>query len=170
MASNLDRLGYLRWVMEVSLTKTLACKFRISVAKVYRRFKTTVQTDRGPRVALQVVVERGEGKRPLVAHWGGISLARRARAILDDQPARVWNKRSELEQRLLAETCELCGSQDHIEVHHVRGLKDLQRGGRVSRPEWVTVMATRQRKTLVVCRACHVDITHGRPRRRATAA
>jgi hypothetical protein len=29
------------------------------------------------------------------------------------------------------------------------------------------VMAARHRKTLVVCRTCHMDIQHGRPRRRA---
>jgi hypothetical protein len=52
----------------------------------------------------------------------------------------------------------------------VRALKDLQRHGRAERPEWVKRMAARRRKTLVVCRRCHVDITHGRPRRASTDA
>ena len=56
-ASNLHTFDRLKWVMETSLTKTLAIKLRISVPKVYRRYKTTMQTDRGPRKVLQVTVE-----------------------------------------------------------------------------------------------------------------
>ena len=39
--------------------------------------------------------------------------------------------------------------------------------GRKHQPEWVTRMATRRRKTLVVCRACHEDIHAGHPPRRS---
>jgi hypothetical protein len=31
-----------------------------------------LETPEGPRKGLQVVVERGEGKKPLVASWGGM--------------------------------------------------------------------------------------------------
>jgi hypothetical protein len=161
MAYNLHRLNYLKWIMETSLTKTLARKLRISVRKVYKRFGSTLQTPDGPRKVLQVKVERS-GKAPLVATWGNVSLAHRKKAILDDQPRRIWNKRTELEQRVIADVCELCGSDDAIEVHHVRALKDLRRKGRALKPEWVRVMAARHRKTLVVCRRCHMDIQHGR--------
>jgi hypothetical protein len=34
------------------------------------------------------------------------------------------------------------------------------------RPEWVKRMAVRHRKTLILCRTCHQDITYGRPMRR----
>ena len=95
------------------------------------------------------MVERGEERRPLVARWGGITLARNTKAVLDDAPLRICGPRTELEQRLLANTCELCGSQDSIQVHHVRALKDLQRRGRAARPHWVEIMAARRRKTLV---------------------
>jgi hypothetical protein len=37
------------------------------------------------------------------------------------------NVRSQLLQMLLADTCELCGTEDHIQVHHMRHLKDLKR-------------------------------------------
>ncbi|MFI9507191.1 hypothetical protein [Nocardia sp. NPDC052566] len=66
-------------------------------------------------------------------------------------------------QRLLAEVCERCGSTRKVEVHHVRALKDLNRKGRKPQPDWVKRMASRRRKTLVVCRACHEDIHAGRP-------
>jgi hypothetical protein len=107
-----------------------------------------------------VKVERPE-KPPLVATWGNISLAHRKGAILDDQPRRISNKRTELEQRLVADVCELCGSDDAIEVHHLRALKDLRPKGRAIKPEWIRVMAARHRKTLVVCRTCHMNAHHG---------
>ena len=74
-----------------------------------------------------------------------------------------WDARTELVQRLLADTCELCGSHADIEVHHIRALKDLKRYGRPEKPAWVKTMAARHRKTLVVCRSCHKDIHQGQP-------
>jgi hypothetical protein len=158
MAYNLRQFGHLRWVMETSMAKTLAAKLRTSVPKVYRRFGTIIQTDRGPRKVLRVTVERGEGRKPLLAQWGAVPLARRVDATLNDRPRHVWSHRSELLERMLADTCELCGSQEQVEVHHVRRLADLQRKGRSEKPQWVRVMAARRRKTLAVCSVCHDDI------------
>jgi group II intron reverse transcriptase/maturase len=168
MAYNLHRLNRLKWVLETSLTKTLAAKLRLSVRQVYRRLGTIHQTPDGPRKGLQVVVERGADKAPLVGRWGGISLKRNLNAELDDDPPRVWNTRTELEGRLLADTCELCGAHDHVEVHHLRAMKDLRKRGRRELPAWVAAMAARQRKTLVVCRTCHTDIRYGHPLRRVS--
>jgi nitrate/TMAO reductase-like tetraheme cytochrome c subunit len=109
------------------------------------------------------VIDRGEEKKPLVAQWGGIPLRRRMDLPLSDTPYPYWDARTELVQRLLADTCELCGSHTAIEVHHIRALKDLKRYGRSEKPTWVKTMAARHRKTLVVCRSCHKDIHHGRP-------
>jgi len=162
LAFNLHQLNQLKWVMERSLAQTLAMKLKISVRAVYRRYHTTIQTDQGPRAVLQVIVERGTGDKPLIARWGGISLARDTKAVLNDSPRQICGPRTELERRLLANTCELCGSQEHVEVHHVRALKDLRNKGRAERPFWVQVMVARKRKTLVVCRACHNDIHAGR--------
>ena len=76
--------------------------------------------------------------------------------------AYLWNARTELVQRLLADRCELCGSRQNIQVHHVRALKDLEREGRTEMPRWAREMAARRRKTLLVCRKCHTDIHAGR--------
>jgi group II intron reverse transcriptase/maturase len=160
LAFNRHRLGRLHYVMERSLTKTLARKYRITVPQVYRRFRAVLDTEHGPRRGLQVTVDRGGGKKPLVAQWGGISLARDLTpTVLNDDPPTIWSgRRSELVQRLLADTCELCGSQHQVEVHHIRALKDLNPKGRKQPPEWVVRMASRRRKTLVVCRTCHEGI------------
>jgi len=169
MAFNLHRFDRLKWVMETSLTKTLAAKLRISVPKVYDRYQAVLRTPDGAYKGLRATVER-EGKRPLVAEWGGIALKRNLDVALNDQPAQVWNGRTELVQRLLADECELCGSRTNVEVHHIRALKDLKTRGRAEKPAWVRAMAARQRKTLVVCRTCHQDIQYGRPLRHVNAA
>jgi len=163
-AYNLHRLGRLKYVMQRSLVKTLARKYRIRVPRVYQRYRAILHTDRGPRKGLQVVIERDQGRKPLVAQWGGMSLARNKTRIgnLYDHPKQVWNSaRSEILTRLLADTCELCGSHDGVEVHHIRHLKDLHVKGRAERPEWVRRMAAIRRKTLVVCRTCHEHIHYG---------
>jgi len=160
-AHNLRDLGILKWTMERSLTMTLASKFKISVPSVYRRLHATVLNDNGKSYkGLRVVVER-EGKRPLIATWGGISLARQMTVHLADTPYRVWNTRNELLDRVLATECELCGSDERINVHHIRKMADLKKHGRTP-PKWVESMAARQRKTLVLCHTCHHDLHAGR--------
>lgn len=49
LAYNLHRLGRLKYVMERSLTKTLARKYRVRVSRVYKRYRAVLQTDQGPR-------------------------------------------------------------------------------------------------------------------------
>ncbi len=167
LAYNVHCFARLKWVMERSLTTTLAGKHRTRVSKIYKRYAANLQRPEGSYKGLRVVVDRGEGRRPLVAEWGGIPLRRRKDAILDNQPMRVWNVGTELLQRLTADECELCGSHEQVEVHHVRALKTLQPMRSGPKPEWAKVMIARKRKTLVVCHDCHLDIQHGRPRRQA---
>ena len=162
LAQNVFRFGKLQWVMEWSLAHTLAAKHKTTCRKVFRSYKSTVQTEHGPRKCLKVVKEQGEGKRPLVAWFGGIPLKRTRQAVLvDQQPQRYRFNRNELIQRLLANECELCGSTVDVQVHHVRALRDLNVKGQREKPRWVQVMAARKRKTLVVCRTCHLNAHDG---------
>ena len=162
MAVNVFHLGRLQWVMEWSLAKTLANKHKTTSRRIFRRYKSTVETEYGSRACLKVEVQRGEGKRPLVAQFGGIPLKRKRQAVLTDQtPQRYRTERNELIKRLFADECEMCGSTVGIEVHHVRALRDLNVKGQWSKPKWVQLMAARKRKTLVVCRTCHLNAHDG---------
>jgi group II intron reverse transcriptase/maturase len=165
MAYNLRSLSELKWMMERSLVMTLADKFKTSVPKIYRKYQAKIVIDGKAYKGLQITRERPE-KKPLIARWGGISLAWKVGATLDDQPKQMWGGRTELEKRLLADECEYCGSTENIEVHHIRGLKDLNKHKGKEKPEWIKLMATRRRKTMVVCRTCHQDITYGKPMQR----
>ena len=164
MAGDVYRLSRLHWVMVTSLLKTLAGKYDSSVSKMARRYGATIETPHGPYRCIQVSVERGEGRKPLVATFGGIPLRRQKFAILRDrEPVPATARRKELVHRLLAGRCELCGQADEVRVHQIRKLADLDKPGQPDPPEWMQVMTRRRRKTLVVCEACHASIHHGRP-------
>ena len=164
LAGDVHRLNRLHWVTLTSLLKTLACKYCSSVSKMARRYGTTIETPHGPRKCMQVRVERGESRKPLVATFGGIPLRRQKNAVLRDrEPARDAARGSELIRRLLRGRCELCGQTATVQVHQIRKLADLHKPGQPEQPEWMQIMAKRRRKTLVVCRACHESIHPGRP-------
>lgn len=168
LAYNLHTLDLLKWVMEVSLTKTLAHKHKTSVQKMCDKYKAEWEENGTTHRGLRVVIPR-EGKKPLIATWGGISLQWDVKATLNDQPPHQTMGRSELEKRLLAQVCEQCGATsltDPIEVHHIRALKDLEKYPGREKPRWVKIMAARRRKTLILCRTCHQDVQYRRPMRR----
>ncbi len=162
LAINLCQLKRLLWYMETSLLKTLARKHQTTKTEILRKYKTTVETPNGRIRCLQITLER-EGKKPLVRRFGGISLKRDDNArIVDIIPKSNRAKdRNEIARRLLADTCELCGSKDAIQVHHIHKLADLKKQGKKEKPIWEQRMIARNRKTLVVCHKCHVLIHSG---------
>lgn len=163
LATNVGWLNKLHWVMQTSLLKTLAGKYKSSVTKMAKKYKTTIVTQRGVRKCLQVIVKRGAGKKPLIAQFGGMPLIRQKEVVIVDKNPRLFRTdRSELLKRLLADKCELCGTETQIEVHHIRKLADLKQKGVKEKPKWVQLMAAKLRKTLVVCRNCHNAIHSGK--------
>lgn len=169
LAHNLHTLNKLRWVMQQSLTKTLAHKHKLSVKKVYEKYGAERLVNGKKYKTLRVVISREkEGKDPLVAYWGGIPLMWDITATLEEKPSRAWFNRSELVQRMLAECCELCGSSEEVQVHHVRKMSHLHEYPGREKPEWVKRMITMKHKTIILCRTCHEDVDLGRPLRRQT--
>ena len=164
LAQNLAQLGALRWTMATSLLKTLAGKHQTSVRKEAKRLQGTAQTPEGPRTCLKLTIPR-EGKRPLVATFGGLSLKRVKHPVIKDQVITPYPRmRSEVIERLLHDTCEVCGSTGHIEMHHIRKLADLNKEGRREKPLWMKIMISRKRKSMPLCRHCHDDIHSNRPK------
>ena len=162
MAYNLHTLSLLKHGMEVSMVRTLANKYKTTCTKIYKRYGATINTDEGCYKVILVTVERKPPKSPLTAYFGGISLKSNKWVSISDQPTNpIWSGRSEVVDRLLAQECDLCGSHQNIEIHHVRKLADLKPTDGAELPEWKRRMAARRRKTLVVCRACHEKIQYG---------
>ncbi|MEU6198347.1 reverse transcriptase domain-containing protein [Streptomyces sp. NPDC047061] len=164
LAGDVFRLHRLQWVMETSMLKTLAAKHRSSVSKMAAKRKARIDTPNGPRVCFEARIER-KNRTPLVARFGGIPLQRqRAAELADREPVRVDYPQKELIARLLADTCEICGSKGNVQVHHVRALADLAHAG-WQPSDWARVMLHRRRKTVVACDICHDRIHSERPAR-----
>src|SRR6266487_3876689 len=82
LAQNVSHLYRLHWAMKGSLLKTLANKHKTSSTAIARKYQTTVQAPNGTDLkCLQVVVER-EGKKPLVAQFGGLQLIPQPKATI----------------------------------------------------------------------------------------
>jgi group II intron reverse transcriptase/maturase len=161
LAQNVGWLSTLRWNAETSMLKTLAAKHKSSVAKMAAHYKAKALTGDGPRTCFEASLKR-EGRKDLVARFGGITLRQDRRAVIQDPvPAPVQAPRKELIQRLLRRWCELCEQGATVTVHQVAGLRQLGKPG-PGQPAWAALMARRRRKTLIVCAACH-DYIHANP-------
>ena len=103
------------------------------------RHKAKVITGDGPRTCFEASLKR-EGRKDLVARFGGIILRQDRRAVIHDPaPVPVHAPRKELIRRLLKRRCELCEQGATVAVHQVAGLKQLGGPGPGSprgRPSW----------------------------------
>jgi hypothetical protein len=161
LAHNVSKLNALRWNAETSMLKTLAAKHRSTVTKMAARHKAKIQTSDGPRTCFEATRKR-EGRKDLVARFGGMPLKRDKRAVLQDPaPAPAAYPRKELIQRLRKRECELCEHGTTVAVHQIAALAHLGKPG-PGQPAWAALMARMRRKTLIVCAACHEHI-HASP-------
>ena len=161
LAHNVWQLNALEWHAKTSMLKTLAAKHQSTVTKMAAKYKATIDTPHGPRTCFQARIHR-EGKKDLIATFGGIPLKRKKDATLIDRvPGPAPTPRKELLRRMLTRRCELCKDAGKTVVHQVRKLASLGTPG-PDQPAWAAVMATMRRKTLMVCAACH-DVIHHTP-------
>jgi len=165
MADNVWWLDRLHWTMRVSLLKTLARKHKSTVLKMANTYRSRME----PVRVVEVIIPRAD-KPALLASFGHPPLKRKPITTLEDidPKSRVINSnRTELEQRLLADTCECCGSTDQVEVHHVRRISDLNVRAGQPAPNWKLKMVSMRRKTLAVCQECHDRIHAGQETKRS---
>ena len=87
LACDVWRLHALRWNAETSMLKTLAAKHQSTVTKMAARFKAKIETPHGLRTCFEAWVRR-EGKKDLLARFGGIPLQRDKNRVITD-PASV---------------------------------------------------------------------------------
>jgi group II intron reverse transcriptase/maturase len=167
MAHNVSTQLYpVKYAFQRSLAKTLAAKHKRSTAWVYRRY--ACRSEHSVRAMIMEIPNPNNPEKSFVAKFGDRPIRYNPQAIIKDQIARIYHGRNELARRLLANECDLCGSSNDIQVHHVRRLKEVKKKyqGRKEPPQWALFMMKRQRKTVVVCKACHVAIHGGKYDRR----
>jgi hypothetical protein len=83
LASDAWRLHALRWNAETSMLKTLAAKHKSTVSKMAARYKAKIDTPHGLRTCFEARVSR-DGKKDLVARFGGIPLLRNSDGFIAD--------------------------------------------------------------------------------------
>ena len=149
IANNRSKLHKFRYIMEYSFYKTMACKYRITVRKIIKKYR--INKDIG------IKYQDNKGNEKIRILWKG-SLAKdptplgaEADTIL--KPKGLL-KRPKLADRLNSNKCEWCGKHTkELEVHQVRTLKELD-----EKEDWSRFMKKINRKTLVVCKDCHSKI------------
>ncbi|HKS02622.1 MAG TPA: reverse transcriptase domain-containing protein, partial [Arthrobacter sp.] len=150
LARDVWRLHALRWNAETSMLKTLGAKHQSTVTKMAARYKAKIETPHGLRTCFEARVPR-DGKKDLVARFGGIPLLRnKDRVIADPVQVQVPLPRKELIHRLRTRRCELCGQHGTVAVHQIAKLARLGKPG-PGQPAWAALMARKRRKTLVAC-------------------
>jgi group II intron reverse transcriptase/maturase len=148
LASNVSVLNKLRYVMEYSMYKTLAGKYRITVAQAKVKYHKNG--------AFTVPYHNKSGEKTVTFYNTGFKCVKFALGnFVDITPEYAkLNQPKELFYRYKAGKCELCGikSKD-VTVHQVDTLKVL-----TGQTEWEQIMLKKRRKTLIVCRDCHANI------------
>ena len=153
IANNASHANSFAYIMQYSMYKTYATKYRTSMGKVIKRFHI------GKDFGVQFKDKKGKTKTRLFYNEG----FRRKSLVKDKGVDRLpntalYSSKTSLMDRLSAQQCELCGKTDvNIEMHHVRKLKDLQ-----GKSVWEQFMIARNRKTLALCTECHRNLHAGK--------
>jgi group II intron reverse transcriptase/maturase len=151
LAENVNqKMWQLRYVMEYSCLKTLANKYKSTVGKMKVKYKQG--KDWG------VKYETKHGEKVAYFYKDGFDKKKECYKFDIDQKPNlyVYQGRNDLEKRLSAKQCELCGDNHpdtKFEIHHINKVKNLK-----GKKYWEWAMIAKQRKTLVVCKKCHIDI------------
>lgn len=149
IANNRSKLHKFRYIMEYSFYRTMACKYRTSVRKIITKYR--INKDIG------IKYQDSKGNEKIRMLWKG-SLAKDPRPLGAEadtiHKSKGILKRPKLADRLNSNRCEWCGKHtEELEVHQVRTLKELD-----EKENWARFMKKINRKTLVVCKDCHVKI------------
>jgi len=153
IALNAGTVNNFKYIMEYSMYKTFAGKYRTTVPNICRKYKkdgvfTVSYTNTKRQQRFRTFYNDGF-KRKIEAKD----------AFFDKLPNYYHAKmRTSLIDRLKARNCELCGETSELEMHHVRKLKDIAKG----KDPWEVHMIARKRKTMAVCHTCHMKIHHGK--------
>ena len=152
LANNVSVLGKFRWIMETSMLKTFAAKFKSNINKVKEgRMKNGV-------FGIDYINKSG----PKRCEFHNSPLVKK-----DDEPApsyvdtlpqyQKYNRPNSLAAKLLKGECEICAEKtNNVIMHHVRSLKSLK-GDKLSE----SLMLQQRRKSLALCEACFAKVSNG---------
>ena len=167
LAANVSKRMYdFKFVHYTSLLKTIARKEKKSVNAVIQKYGVDVplKSGTGTKRVIGISYKTKDGIKTMTYFDESMKRDNTPVINLVDNMA-DYRKNCQLLTRLNANVCELCGSTENIEVHHVRKLKDIHdKYKRIGKPIplWVLTMVKMKRKTLVVCNKCHDKVHAGK--------
>ncbi len=151
IANNVATMHSFKYIMEYSMYKTFAGKYRSTVRKILRKYS------RDKNFTVTYTNKKGDLKSRIFYNEGFRRKVHPVGFDTDNLPATNYTMgNTSLVDRLKAQKCELCGETNDLEMHHVRKVKDLK-----GKKKWEILMIARQRKTLAVCHKCHRRIHNG---------
>ena len=152
IALNVGTVNTFSYIMEYSMYKTFANKFHSTVPNICREYKKN-------GVFTVSYTNWKRERRYRTFYQGGFRRSIEAKESSTDKTPHYFQvaMRTSLIDRLKARNCEMCGEIDELEMHHIRKLKDIEKGKR----PWEVHMIARKRKTMAVCHDCHRKIHNG---------
>lgn len=144
LASNVSVLNQFDYIMNGSLHKTLAFKYRTTASEIRKRYM--INGIFGAYYQTKAGLKRCE-----IYHEGFLQVKIPYTGNVDTLPEyQRLPKRNSLTSRIKAGICELCGKEGvKIHMHHVRKLKDLK-----GDEDWIIKMHQIHRKSLALCPEC----------------
>lgn len=154
LANNVYKLDGFKHIMEYSMYKTFANKYKSSVKKIINKFNVNGH--------FGVRYDTADGKKVSYFYRDGfkkqLSISRKQEIDAIPSGRNIIYNRTGLVERLLAGKCEWCGDTNvPLEIHHVRKLKDLK-----GKRRWEKRMIERNRKTMALCKGCHLNLHNGK--------
>lgn len=144
IANNSSLLHSYKYIMEYSMYKTFAGKYRTSVKKIACKYK------KNNLFTVQYENNKGQVKQQTFYNESFKRQKPKVDKQLDTVPIIIHTNRTSLIDRLKAEKCEKCGVTGKLYMHHVRKLKNLDGKGYADK-----LMIARRRKTIALCGSCH---------------
>ena len=151
LANNCYELQSFKYILEYSMYKTFAHKYRSRVPVILRKYK------KNGLFTVRFKLKNGKEKERTLYHDGFSRKVPTKQSEIDKQPnLMMYACRTSLIDRLKAGKCELCGATGAIQMHHINKLGDLS-----GKENWEKLMIARRRKTLALCENCHKMIHYG---------
>jgi group II intron reverse transcriptase/maturase len=152
-ADNWGQLNRVQYILQCSLAKTLARKYQISMAKIFKRF--------GKQMTISVAAKDGRKDRE-VSFYLNHDWTKRRDAFQEGKHSDIDLIRTAMQMRTrskLGKPCCICGEVGQTAMHHVRHIRKLSHK-RIA-TGFTRVLRALNRKQVPVCTECHVKIHRG---------
>jgi len=148
LAINCGVLSNFGYIMEYSMYKTFAQKYRTRIPSILKKYK------RNGHFSVRYKLKSGAVKDLTFYHDGYAKKAPLKNGYVDNIPKHTYHTTiTRLINRLKSDKCEMCGTTGKLSMHHVRKLKDLKGETLLEKR-----MIARKRKTIALCANCRKSI------------